>query len=115
MSKIYISGPISGYDLDERRCTFEEIENCLSHGYKVFNPMKNGLPDGAAYGKHMRADIRMLTECDAIIFLHGWETSAGCRAEFIAAVCWGLEIYLNILDVPCVKSQLKPLEIAERG
>ena len=77
MSKIYISGPISGYDLDERKRTFEEIENCLSHGYKVFNPLKNGLPDDATWKEHMRADMRMLTDCDAIVFLLGGRNRRG--------------------------------------
>lgn len=93
---IYLSGPISGYDLDERRLLFGKIENCLSrNGYEVFNPLKNGLPDDAAYEEHMRTDIRALTECDTIVFLPGWEHSAGCRTEFIVAIRMGVKIFLE--------------------
>lgn len=95
MSKIYISGPISGYDLDERRRLFGKIENCLSrNGYEVFNPLKNGLPEDALKRDHMRADIRNLTECDAIAFLPGWEYSAGCMTEFNVAACLKLKVFL---------------------
>lgn len=95
MNKIYLSGPISGYDLDERRRLFGKTENCLSNnGYEVFNPLKNGLSEDALKSEHMRADIRNLTECDAIVFLPRWEYSAGCRTEFIVAACLKLKVFL---------------------
>lgn len=43
--KIYISGPISGHNLEERRKAFKEIQEHLeAQGYNVINPMENGLP-----------------------------------------------------------------------
>ena len=44
IKKIYLSAPISGYDIPERQQTFQEMETKLSKlGYQILNPMKNGL------------------------------------------------------------------------
>ena len=41
----YLSGPISGKDLIERRKTFMSAKMMLeAAGYNVVNPMENGLP-----------------------------------------------------------------------
>lgn len=56
--KIYISGPISGHNIEERRKAFQEIECMLeAQGYDVFNPTKNGLPADATTHEHMKRDI----------------------------------------------------------
>lgn len=47
-SRIYISGPISGYDIENRRQAFKEKKWMLeAQGYEAVNPMENGLPDDA--------------------------------------------------------------------
>lgn len=39
---VYLSGPISGQDYEERFKAFEEKEEMFKkQGFKVFNPMKN--------------------------------------------------------------------------
>ena len=56
--RIYISGPISGHNIEERRKAFQEIEWMLeAQGYDVFNPTKNGLPADATTHEHMKRDI----------------------------------------------------------
>ena len=49
MSKIYISGPISGHRIEERIKTFQQAEEMLiAAGYEVKNPFKNVLPQSAS-------------------------------------------------------------------
>ena len=56
--KIYISGPISGHDIEERKADFARIKEYLGKlGYVVFNPMENGLPPTATTAEHMKTDI----------------------------------------------------------
>ena len=95
--RIYISGAISGYDLEERRKAFKDAEDLLrKNGYHPVNPFNNGIPEDEHWRKHMRADIRMLTECEGIYFLEGWAKSKGCKLEFdIAASMDNVEI-INI-------------------
>lgn len=48
--RVYISGPISGHDIEERRKEFKRIQTHLEiccHDFEAVNPMENGLPDEA--------------------------------------------------------------------
>lgn len=66
--KVYISGAIAHYDLEERRQAFDQAERFLSlKGYSPVNPFKNGLPEEAHWREHMRADIALLLDCDLFI------------------------------------------------
>ena len=65
MKKIYISGPISGYDINERKDAFAKAQEVLELcGYEVRNPFDNGLDREASTHEHMRADLKMLLDCD---------------------------------------------------
>lgn len=91
--KIYISGPITGWNIDGVRTRFKAAEATLEmQGYDAVNPLENGLPEDAPYDEHMKRDLEMLAECDAIYMLTGWERSNGCRIEFNAAVKAGKKI-----------------------
>lgn len=85
--KIYISGPITGFSIDEVRQRFDTWKQKLTaDGYKVVIPTENGLPPNASWLEHMRRDIELLHDCDAIFMLEGWQKSNGCRIEFNIAV-----------------------------
>jgi len=90
--KIYISGPISGNDINEVRKAFLDTENKLkARGYEVFNPLKNGLPPESTTAEHMKADIEALLQCDEIYMMKKWNHSAGCQTEFLVATAIGLD------------------------
>ena len=96
--KIYLSGPISGYDLEERKAAFLEARKILERkGYEVFNPMENGLPADATTHQHMRRDLSELTRedmpYDAIYLMDRWNHSAGCMTELHVATAIGLQVY----------------------
>lgn len=95
--KIYISGGISGYDIEERRATFAKIEEqFVKQGYDVVNPLKNGVPVNASWDKHLRKDIATLVECDAIYMLKDWHKSKGAKLEFDIAIQLGMEIIFEM-------------------
>ena len=96
--RIYLSLPISGYDLDERKETALAMEVKLrGRGYDVFNPFNNGLPDKASTYEHMKADIKALLDCDVIMFMYGWNRSAGCKCELDVATAIGLDVWFEDL------------------
>lgn len=67
MKKIYISGPISGLPLETVYNNFTNAEvQLLEQDYEPVNPLNNGLPTTATSEEHMRADLRLLLDCDAI-------------------------------------------------
>lgn len=93
MKKIYISGPISGLPLETVYNNFTNAEaQLLEQGYEVVNPLNNGLPTNATWEEHMRADLRLLLDRDAIYMLEGWEKSRGARIEYALAVDLKMDI-----------------------
>lgn len=110
MKKIYISGPISGYNYSERKQLFRSVQQELEkRGYEVFNPIFNGLPEDAPTHEHMRVDFKMLCECEEIILLPKWNHSAGCTQEFNVAASIGCRIKFLISTEPftIVETQFK--------
>ena len=96
---VYLSAPISGYDINERYDTFSKVENKLKKlGYKVLSPMKNGLTQDAPTTQHMKRDIIMLLQADAIFFMDGWHHSTGCLTELHVATACGLEVWFEGLS-----------------
>ena len=99
---IYLSGPISGHDTEERRQAFQEKEDLFKmKGFKVFNPMKNGLPEDADVHDHMRRDFSVLTSevmpISHIYMMERWTHSAGCWKEFETAVSCGIAVIFEEL------------------
>lgn len=91
--KIYISGQTSGLTPDEYRANFLEAARQLhAQGYEVINPIFNGVDATQPWQVHMKADIRLLLECDAIYVLQNWELSNGATLEREIAKALGFVI-----------------------
>lgn len=95
--RIYISGPISGLNKEECIIRFAEIEKMLTDkGFRVFNPLKNGLPFDADTHQHMQRDLNILTNeedpFDFIFMMRRWTHSAGCYKEFENAIACGMGV-----------------------
>ncbi|WP_255493271.1 DUF4406 domain-containing protein [Dysgonomonas sp. HDW5B] len=61
--KVYISG--LPYNEVERK--FNKAEEKLQLlGYQTVNPLNNGVPKDSTWNEHMRADLKLLLDCDAI-------------------------------------------------
>ena len=89
--KVYISGPITGIDFGNRfafSCARSALELC---GYEVVDPSEVQLDDEATWTDYMRADLKLLLDCDYIYMLEGWENSKGARLERELAENLGIE------------------------
>lgn len=90
--RIYISGPIYGYDIWERKATFKAARQAFeAKGFEAISPMEKDLADDAPYTQHMRMDIPLLATCDIIYFLDGWRRSSGCLSELVNAAIFGIK------------------------
>lgn len=106
--KVYISLPISHFDLDERKAYAKEKEKFLQHFFEVVNPFDNDVPGDAHWSVHMRKDMKMLLECDTIYMCKGWEMSKGCKLEFDVATSCGLSVmYEEVMWAPDIKTDKK--------
>ena len=102
--KIYLSGPMRGYDRNnfpafDRAAAF--LRGC---GYEVFNPAER---DRETYGPEIEfgdvkgfdirdvlgADLRWICQhADGIAMLYGWENSKGAKAEWATALALNLHV-----------------------
>lgn len=94
--KIYVSLPITGYDLEERKARAAELKLRFEReGHEAVTPFDLDWEEGKDYAHYMGRDIEALLRCDAVYFDRGWEKSKGCCLEYWAAVlyqkaiiCW---------------------------
>ena len=97
--KVYLSLPISGYDLQERIDTAMQMEVKLrGRGYDVFNPLGNEWKSGLTTNEYMKLDLKGLIDCDAIFLMQGWNRSAGCKTELDVAVAIGIDVWFEGLS-----------------
>lgn len=93
--KIYISGKITGLDLNNVEKKFQESEDFLkSLKYEnVINPHKlHPYIEGKKWEEYLIDDIKLLFECDIIYLQNDWGLSKGARLEYTIAKELGLKI-----------------------
>lgn len=94
MKKVYISGPVTGLDLEEAKKRFSFFEDKInSIGHEAVNPINNGLTEEDPWIDHMVIDLKMLYYCDEAIMLKDWEFSKGACLEHEMAKLLGMTIY----------------------
>lgn len=93
MKPIYfISGPMSGLPDFNRPAFHRAAQQLRDRGLTVFNPAENGIASSAPWSTHMRADIRMLMGCDAVVVLPGHRGSKGATLETHIARALGMPV-----------------------
>ena len=93
--KIYISGPISGYE-DKNRLAFIEAAEAVERiGHNAVTPhdlqIVDPRPDN--WTEQMRRDLEYITAFDAIVVIAGWDLSAGAKIECAIAQWMGIPVY----------------------
>lgn len=83
MKRIYISGKISGLDIDEARKKFKTAEEyCNSQGKKAVNPMNIKYSFKLYWFIYMIVDILLLLTCNEIYLQRDWIDSKGSKIEY---------------------------------
>lgn len=92
--KLYISLPISGYQLDAVQREADAYKKLWQdEGYEVVTPFDLSPDSDKPYSYHMGKDIEGLLECDVVYFAPGWVESKGCNLEYAAAKIYEKTIY----------------------
>ena len=98
MTRVYLSGEITGLTKEEYTRNFQRAEqHYTTAGFEVVNPVKIGEALLAAnpettYEEFMHHDLEALRSCTAIALIAGWEQSPGAQREKAEAERLGLEI-----------------------
>jgi len=115
--KLYLAGPMTGYDLFNFPKFFEVEDKLLDLDYEVISPARLSIATWIKAGvitcfdewvigcqlekekpavplsKYMKNDYKALSEADAVVFLPAWERSSGANKELKAAQDMGLKLY----------------------
>lgn len=104
--KIYIAGPMNGYEKFNFPAFDEAAERLRAEGHEVFNPADHDReigfdPDGPAptpeeLGEMFAWDLECVRDCHAIIALEGWRQSKGANVEIRLAEILGKTIVLDV-------------------
>ena len=95
--KVYISGPITGLPFEKVEQAFNDAEIRLQEeGYETVNPLENGLTKDHSWKEHMKADIKLLMDCDTIYLIKGYKNSKGAMIEYDLARILGYDIIEQI-------------------
>lgn len=92
MNKIYISGPMSGHPELNFPAFHAKAAELRAKGVDVVNPAEIEQPDPHSWTACMRADLKQLLDCDAIVMLPGWQHSTGANIEILLAKAIGCEV-----------------------
>lgn len=114
---IYVAGPYTAETWQgvranvDKACEAGRLLMHLGHHPVVPHSMYMGwdLADPRLNYEHfIKADLDLLARCDAIVMLPGWENSPGSCGEYTEALERGLQIYLDLIQVPQVGSDDAP-------
>lgn len=109
--KVYISLPITGKDLQEQKRHAEGVASfLLAAGHTPVSPFNNGVDVNAPYEEHIKADLKLLLDCDAILMCKGYHLSHGCTFERDVAVKCGMAIVKDTMPIDKICRILKSMK-----
>jgi hypothetical protein len=98
---VYISGPITGTDMDDTKNKFVKVHNKLwgLGAAKVCNPIYFGKPPSdlsldtsQKWEYYMKNSLRSLVDCTTIVMMEGYHISKGARLEKFVAEQLGIKV-----------------------
>lgn len=114
--RIYISGPVTGHEETAKRRfnvailglakaaakageTIKSTE--FINPYEVNLEMTSGLNwESVTHAEYMTISIALLSLCDAIYMMQGWQRSEGCKQEYKYASEHGYKIFYQEANEP---------------
>lgn len=91
MARVYISGPMTGYPALNRRSFEMAAADLAILGHEPVDPGDAEVPE-ETWAAYLRADLRMLLDCEAVAVLPGWEASRGAALEVHVAHQLGMTV-----------------------
>lgn len=91
--RCYVAGPMTGYPDLNFPLFHKTTAQLRAQGHHVVNPAEINADPAAEWLDCMRADIKQLVDCNAILMLPGWEKSTGASLEFVIATALGMDVF----------------------
>ncbi|GJH14992.1 DUF4406 domain-containing protein [Caballeronia novacaledonica] len=90
--KLYIAGPMTGSPELNFPAFHAVAARLRALGFEIVNPAEVDVGPNLTWLACMRADIKLLVDCDGIALLPGWEQSPGATVEHTIARGLGLRV-----------------------
>lgn len=92
-TKIYLSGPMTGYPEYNYPLFHQSAAIIRSYGYIVLNPAEffEGRTD-LSKETYMKEDIKAILDCEMVVTLPKWEESSGALLEVEVARACGIPV-----------------------
>lgn len=86
--KVYVSGPMKGFSWENCVARFQAAKDEVTAlGHEAVSPA-DIQDESFSYQDYMRADLKLLLDCDVIYMMRGWDESKGAMIEYeVARVC----------------------------
>jgi hypothetical protein len=99
VSRVYISGPMTGLPEYNFPAFTTAAERLRMMGHEVVSPHEvghddNGAPGSILWSAYIRRDLVEMLTCDAIHLLPGWENSRGATLELYVATQVGMTVHI---------------------
>lgn len=90
---VYLSGPMTGLPNNNKEAFNKYAVYYRSQGFNIKNPAEFPENNTQSYNDWLKRDIEILmTECNAIMMMPGWEASNGAKVEKHVAESLGYQI-----------------------
>ena len=85
--RVYVSGPMTGFDNDNAEAFDSATQDLQVMGYMVCNPVETSTLLGQLeHHQYLRFDFERVLEADFLVALKGWELSMGALSEILMAI-----------------------------
>jgi hypothetical protein len=107
--RLYIAGPMSGKPNNNAAAFAAAAGRLRSEGHEVHSPVEFDWNSGVdhtrqatdtEYEDYLGRDFEVIHECDAVVFLPGFEWSGGAGREGRLAIELGKPLFLYIPELP---------------
>lgn len=91
MTRLYISGPMSGIPAHNGPAFRAAARVLRAAGYDVEDPSANGF-DEMPWEDYLKHDLKQMLDCDGVATLDGWVDSRGAWLEVSTARAVGIPV-----------------------
>ena len=96
--RVMVSQPMVGRSLEEiNRERLSVINRLKEKGHEYVNTIiREQAPASRSQALwYLGKVLQIMSDCDAVLFMRGWDVARGCRIEHQAALDYGLQIMME--------------------
>lgn len=112
--KVYLGGPMTGLpghnftNFDRGAAVLRALGVEVLAAHEVdFGETEVNRGKTREYMDYIRGDLKVLLECEAVVFLQGWRASKGCKIEHTVASLLGMRVYDLIFGEGEIKTYVR--------